>query len=216
MRRQGGNESARCFTWINYAHGCVSTKHNKAPWAPHQHCHQPFSTFYFSGILQSPVNTFPFYPRVRRKDIKIPDLLQIFSCSRSQFFSVMLIISAKPASHPHAGEFLKVPSPPSLSAETEVHSFLPVPNSLLNLLDTSAAFSLHPFLDSHKKAVSEVHSLFVTSAANLKSNVEESCFKEKDSEENKCFLIKNKEAKLKFSDDNLQYVAKCQWGWEWE
>lgn len=42
--------------------------------------------------------------------------------SRPLLPSLMFIISAKPASHPHAGEFLKVPSPPSLSAETEVHT----------------------------------------------------------------------------------------------
>lgn len=72
------------------------------------------------------------------------------------------------------------------------------------------------FLDSHKKAVSELQS-----PHNISRKSEVKCWGEllqgKEFRGKQMLLNKKiKKPNWSFSDDNLQYVAKRQWGWEWE
>ena len=155
---------------------------------------------------------------MRRREIKIPDLLQTCPCLDDCFPQYCsLRLPSLSAIHMLADVQKLLHLHPQQQRSKSVPCFWQrAPKSALY------ACCL-PLLPPPPPRQSQKSSLWSASASSYhqlqtqSGSAEESCFKEKNSEEKKIFLNKKiKKPNRTFSDDNLYYVAKCRWGWEWE
>lgn len=167
---------------------------------PQQRCCQPFPTRSTSpAFIRTPRAILVLLWRRDKKGNADSWPPSNFLLSRPLLPPILLFASAKPFSHPH---YLISEGSLTSILNRDPRQFLPSDNTLPNLVYMSPAFPFSLsnlcctesrsvwFLGRHEKQ--SLFCLLTLSATNKKWNIEESCFKEKNYEENKTFLKKKK------------------------